>query len=317
MTNRRFAPILLGSALVFPAAAAAAAQPRPDLIQAAAAPDEQDLSHLSIEELAQLPVRSASKSEEPLSEVADRALRDHRRGDFPAAVTSLAGGAAPRAQSRRAADRRAQLCGERARLQRLRILEQIAGPARRTQPLFHAPFGRVLGPAPAHARGYRADRGDQRPGRHALRPQCGERRHQHRHPRRARHDRRPAARHLRHQCPHRRRPIRVSARRGCGDARLRHRRGPRRPARRARPRCRRFVQRLPPRLPLGRRDRPQHAHLPGRLFRGRDRSGAGRHRPRRQPAGALGTRPRRRLLTPPSGLLRSFPPPLHRRARRA
>lgn len=64
MTNRRFAPFFFG-AFVFPTAAAA--QLRPELIQPAAASEEQDLSHLSIEELAQLPVRSASKRAEPLS----------------------------------------------------------------------------------------------------------------------------------------------------------------------------------------------------------------------------------------------------------
>lgn len=66
MTNRRAAPILLGSCLAFPSAAAAG-QPPADLVRSAAASDEQDLSHLSIEELSQLPVRSASKREEPLS----------------------------------------------------------------------------------------------------------------------------------------------------------------------------------------------------------------------------------------------------------
>lgn len=65
MRNRRFIPYLLGSAVIAcDATGTAAAQgvPTPPATQAS-----QDLSGLSIEELAQLPVRSASKREEPLS----------------------------------------------------------------------------------------------------------------------------------------------------------------------------------------------------------------------------------------------------------
>lgn len=62
MTNRRFHPLLFAPALACaPAAAAAQAAPPPP------PPPGQDLSRLSIEELAQLPVRSASKQEELLS----------------------------------------------------------------------------------------------------------------------------------------------------------------------------------------------------------------------------------------------------------
>jgi iron complex outermembrane recepter protein len=61
--NRRFATLLLASCGLLPLAAPAAAQD----IELAALETEQDLSNLSIEELAQIPVRSASKREEPLS----------------------------------------------------------------------------------------------------------------------------------------------------------------------------------------------------------------------------------------------------------
>jgi iron complex outermembrane receptor protein len=64
VNRQRFSSYLLGSAiLIAPATGAAAQNPvEPVLIQAS-----QDLSNLSIEELARLPVRSASKREEPLS----------------------------------------------------------------------------------------------------------------------------------------------------------------------------------------------------------------------------------------------------------
>lgn len=64
MRTRRFASLLLGPAVAaYPAAQAAAQDPStPAPTQAS-----QDLSQLSIEELAQLPVRSASKREEPLA----------------------------------------------------------------------------------------------------------------------------------------------------------------------------------------------------------------------------------------------------------
>lgn len=70
MTYRRFATLLLCSAAVAPSGRAAAQDattpaPTPAF---AVAPQGNDLSQLSIEELAQLPVRSASKREEPLSE---------------------------------------------------------------------------------------------------------------------------------------------------------------------------------------------------------------------------------------------------------
>jgi iron complex outermembrane receptor protein len=71
VTNSRFAFLLLGIAVTAGPAARAAAQDSstPPVIPASAtAPRGQDLSQLSIEELAQLPVRSASKREEPLSQ---------------------------------------------------------------------------------------------------------------------------------------------------------------------------------------------------------------------------------------------------------
>ncbi|HEV2817490.1 MAG TPA: TonB-dependent receptor [Allosphingosinicella sp.] len=64
MKTRRFAFLLLGSAFAAGSGAKAAAQDAPTT---APIPASQDLSQLSIEELAQLPVRSASKREEPLS----------------------------------------------------------------------------------------------------------------------------------------------------------------------------------------------------------------------------------------------------------
>ena len=70
MTYRRFATLLLCSAAAIPAARATAqdaSTPAP-IPASAVAPGGEDLSQLSIEELAQLPVRSASKREEPLSE---------------------------------------------------------------------------------------------------------------------------------------------------------------------------------------------------------------------------------------------------------
>jgi iron complex outermembrane receptor protein len=70
VTNRRFASLLLGATIACPGtrvAAQDAGMPPPAAL-AAAAPRGQDLSQLSIEELAQLPVRSASKREEPLSQ---------------------------------------------------------------------------------------------------------------------------------------------------------------------------------------------------------------------------------------------------------
>jgi iron complex outermembrane receptor protein len=65
MRTRRFASLLFGAAFAawLEARAAAQAPSTPAPI-----PANQDLSQLSIEELAQLPVRSASKREEPLSE---------------------------------------------------------------------------------------------------------------------------------------------------------------------------------------------------------------------------------------------------------
>jgi iron complex outermembrane receptor protein len=71
VTNRRFAFLLLGSAAIaWPGARAAAqtaATPAP-IPASAATPGGPDLSQLSIEQLAQLPVRSASKRREPLSQ---------------------------------------------------------------------------------------------------------------------------------------------------------------------------------------------------------------------------------------------------------
>jgi len=66
--NRRLAQILLGTAaaVALPAGAAAQRQPPPP-VQLASAETDPDLSQLSIEELARLPVRSASKRDEPLS----------------------------------------------------------------------------------------------------------------------------------------------------------------------------------------------------------------------------------------------------------
>lgn len=65
MNKRRIAGLLLGTAAIgFPGNGAAAQDP---LELAAAEQTGPDLSQLSIEELAQLPVRSASKREEPLS----------------------------------------------------------------------------------------------------------------------------------------------------------------------------------------------------------------------------------------------------------
>jgi iron complex outermembrane receptor protein len=64
--RRLFTPYLLGAACVAAHATGASAQDAP---APAAQPASQDLSVLSIEELAQLPVRSASKREEPLSGV--------------------------------------------------------------------------------------------------------------------------------------------------------------------------------------------------------------------------------------------------------
>lgn len=66
MKNSRFASVLLGSSATFALTGPAFAQ---EPVQLASAPADQDLSLLSIEELAQLPVRSASKREEPLSGV--------------------------------------------------------------------------------------------------------------------------------------------------------------------------------------------------------------------------------------------------------
>ena len=66
MSRTRFFTLLLGTAFVACHGADAAAQNVPP---PAAPSADQDLSQLSIEELAQLPVRSASKSEEPLSGV--------------------------------------------------------------------------------------------------------------------------------------------------------------------------------------------------------------------------------------------------------
>ena len=71
MTKRHFAYLLLGSAAIAYPGTRAAAQDAstPPIIPAAApAPAGPDLSQLSIEQLAQLPVRSASKREEPLSQ---------------------------------------------------------------------------------------------------------------------------------------------------------------------------------------------------------------------------------------------------------
>jgi iron complex outermembrane receptor protein len=66
VNRRRLSPYLLAPAWLAAHATAASAQDAP---APAAQPAGQDLSTLSIEELAQLPVRSASKREEPLSGV--------------------------------------------------------------------------------------------------------------------------------------------------------------------------------------------------------------------------------------------------------
>ena len=71
MTNRRLQLLLLGTAAVACSATRAAAQhvpTSPAIPAAAPTPGGPDLSQLSIEQLAQLPVRSASKREEPLSQ---------------------------------------------------------------------------------------------------------------------------------------------------------------------------------------------------------------------------------------------------------
>ena len=147
VTHRRFAPLLLGSAAVLPAARAAAqeaATPAP-IRAAAVAAGERGSVALSIEELAQLPVRSASKREEPLSgaptafsSITGDDIVDSRR-DFAAR------GAAPGPQSAGPAGQRPRICDHRARLQQRRDVEQTARPDRRAKHLFDAPFGRVLG----------------------------------------------------------------------------------------------------------------------------------------------------------------------------
>jgi len=71
VNTRHVATLLLGPAIAASSGAKAAAQDAPAPLPAAAsARADPDLSQLSIEELAQLPVRSASKREEPLSAAA-------------------------------------------------------------------------------------------------------------------------------------------------------------------------------------------------------------------------------------------------------
>lgn len=82
--NRRFHLFLLGTACAALPAAGAAAQ---DASTPPATPASQDLSGLSIEQLAQLPVRSASKREEPLSS-APTALYVITRDDIAASAAS-------------------------------------------------------------------------------------------------------------------------------------------------------------------------------------------------------------------------------------
>ena len=123
----------------------------------------------------------------------------------------------------------------------------------------------------AAARGYRADRGDQRPGRHALRPQCGQRRDQHHQPRRARDPGRPGPRHGRRASGH------VGARYGValGDERrgprLRQLVRPRGPAARARRPARTTLPRLAGGLPRRLRRRRRPVHPAGRHLRQRRR----------------------------------------------
>lgn len=78
MTNRRFAFLLLSTAAIVSPSTKAAAQEAPAPVPILAS---QDLSQLSIEELAQLPVRSASKREEPLG-AAPTALFIITKGDI-------------------------------------------------------------------------------------------------------------------------------------------------------------------------------------------------------------------------------------------
>ena len=66
--NSSFAILLLASTTVLPGTAAALAETQVE-VEATVFGAEQDLSGLSIEELAQIPVRSGSKREEPLSQV--------------------------------------------------------------------------------------------------------------------------------------------------------------------------------------------------------------------------------------------------------
>ena len=177
------------------------------------------------------PVRSASKRDEPISRRRPRSTSSPASDIARSPATSLPEALRLRPTSRSSSSTPAQYAISARGFNGYETLEQAARPDRRPQRLHAAPFRRVLGAAPAAARGHRADRGDQRARRDALRPQRGQRRDQHRHPRRARHDRRAGPRHRRHARADARRALRLRARRRRRGALLRQRLRPRRPAR--------------------------------------------------------------------------------------
>ena len=171
-----------------------------------------EIADLSLEQLTNVTVTSASRREERLLDAPGVDLRDHRRGHPPLGRHHHPGGSAPRPQPAGRAHRYQPVRDQRARgFSTAR--QQDAGDDRRAHGLHAAVLGRLLGRAGRAARGHRAHRGHQRPGRHALGHQCGQRRDQHHHqvrgPDAAGDGRRGRGRHAaRRQRAHRRHPRR-------------------------------------------------------------------------------------------------------------
>ena len=192
MTNRRFAFLLLGDAPPSPARAAhAAAQdastPAPARIhpRAGRTGSVPICRSRSWRNCRSAPPRSARSR----SAAAPTALYVITGDDIANCARRLAArGAAARAQSQRPAGQRAtNMRSARAASTALETANKLLVLIDGRSDLYAARIRGVFWDLQhADARGHRADRGDQRPGRHALGAQCGQRRHQHHHPRRQR-----------------------------------------------------------------------------------------------------------------------------------
>ena len=141
----------------------------------------EDLGKLSIEQLANIEVTSVTKSPEPLSRAAAAVYVITAERHYSLGCHEPSGSVTAGSEPRSGTTECVQLGDNGARLQLARGRQQAARLDRRAQRLFASGRHGRLGGVRCAARQYRADRGDQRPRRYALRRQRGQRRYQHYH----------------------------------------------------------------------------------------------------------------------------------------